>query len=170
MVRLSGTEHASPMAIKRCDITCFLWFYGLCLAAQLGGAYFTAMGVNDWYLTLEKSPLNPPGPVFGIVWSILYILMALAACRVYDCHKHYNNRPLRWWFVQLLLGFIWCVMFFGHQAILSGLIIICCTTLATIVTTVLFWRHDDLSGILMLPLVLWLTLATHLNLFIYLNN
>lgn len=156
--------------IKRCDITCFLWFYGLTLGIQLLGAYFTALSVNEWYPTLDKSPLTPPGAVFGIVWTILYFLMALAACRVFGRIGTISNRPLRWWLIQLLLGFIWCIVFFGQQSMLAGLIIICCTTLAAIVTTVLFWRRDDLAGLLMAPLVLWLTLATHLNLYIYLHN
>ncbi len=158
------------MKIQRCDITCFLWFYGLTLGIQLLGAYFTSMGVQDWYPALVKSPLTPPGPVFGIVWSILYALMALAACRIYGCGDRSDKRPLLWWVAQLLLGFIWCILFFGLQGVLAGFIIICCTTLAVIVTTLLFWRIDPLAGMLMLPLLLWLTLATHLNLFILLNN
>lgn len=158
------------MKIQRCDINSFLWFYGLTLGIQLLSSYFTALGVSDWYPALDKSPLTPPGFVFGIVWTLLYALMALAACRVYGCMDKKDKRPLLWWLVQLLLGFIWCIMFFGMQAVLSGLIIICCATLAVIVTVVLFWRTDELAGILMLPLLLWLTLATHLNLFIYLNN
>ena len=158
------------MRIHRCDIVSFLWFYGLCLGVQLGGAYFTQMGVISWYPALERSPLTPPGPVFGIVWSILYALMAWAACRMHGTERSIDNRPLRWWLVQLLLGLLWCIMFFGHGGILAGLIIISANTLAVIVTVVLFWRRNEVAALLMLPLLLWLTLATHLNLYIYLHN
>lgn len=156
--------------LKRCDIVCFLWFYGLCLGIQLLGGYFTAQGVVDWYPTLVKSPLTPPGAAFGIVWSILYALMAWAACRIYSGVGRANIRPLRWWFIQLLLGFIWCVVFFGRHDPVAGFIVLCGTTFAAIVATVLFWRLDEKAGLLMAPLVLWLTLATHLNLYILLNN
>lgn len=158
------------MTITRCTAISFIWFYGACLAAQLGGAYFTAMGVHDWYVPLEKSALNPPGYVFGIAWTLLYFLMAVAAARVCVVTNCRMNRPIRWWTIQLMLGFIWCIFFFGAHDIIGGLIIICATTLAAIVATVLFWRLDALAGLLMLPLVLWLTLATHLNLYIYLHN
>lgn len=158
------------MRIARCDIVSFLWFYGLCLAVQLGGAYFTQTSVRDWYPTLELSPLNPPGPVFGVVWSILYVLMAWAACRMHAVERSVNNRPLRWWLIQLLLGLLWCIVFFGMRDILGGLIVIIATTFATIVMAVFFWRRDGLAGLLVTPLLLWLTLATHLNLYIYLHN
>lgn len=158
------------LRMNRCNTISFLWFYGLCLAVQLGGSYFTSMGVERWYPALEKSPLNPPGIVFGVVWTLLYFLMAIAATRICIRIGNYTNRAIRWWAIQLLLGFIWCILFFGLQGMLAGLIIICAATLAAIVATVLFWRHDDLAGLLMLPLVLWLTLATHLNLYIYLHN
>lgn len=157
------------MRLTKTSFLTFAAFYGMALAVQFGGAYFTATSVQDWYLTLERSPLNPPGPVFGIAWTILYFLMALAATRAYP-HTKANRGPLVWWGVQLLLGFLWCVLFFGMRDTLGGLIVIICTTIAVIVTAVRFWRLDSLAGGLMAPLLLWLTLATHLNLYIYLNN
>lgn len=158
------------MHIKRHHILAFLVFYALCLLIQVFGSYFTALSVSTWYPTLEKSPLNPPGYVFGIVWTILYILMAVAATRVFAITSTVKCRPLVWWAAQLLLGFIWCIVFFGQQGIFAGFIIISCTVLAAIVTAVLFWRVERLAGVLMMPLILWLTLATHLNLYLYLHN
>lgn len=158
------------MLIQRRHIMSFFGFYGACLAVQLVGGYFTTLSVQSWYPTLDKSPLTPPGAAFGIAWSILYFLMALAATRVHCVLGGLRNWPLRWWAVQLALGLLWCIVFFGQQAILPGLIVIAATTLATILAVIYFWRTDALAGLLITPLLLWLTLATHLNLYIYLHN
>lgn len=158
------------MAMTRKSFLTFLAFYAATLLVQMVGGYFTGLSVQSWYPTLDKSPLTPPGYVFGIVWTMLYFLMAVAATRVHHVIGHLRNRPLAWWAIQLLLGLIWSIVFFGGQSSLSGIIIISATVLAVIVTLVLFWRVDALAGVLLLPLLLWLTLATHLNLYIVLHS
>jgi tryptophan-rich sensory protein len=158
------------LTLKREHTPLFIGFYALCLIVQVAGAYFTDRSVHTWYPTLDKSPLTPPGVWFGIVWTTLYLLMALAATRVSAVIRTLRNRPLAWWAIQLILGLIWSIMFFGNQSVLGGLIIISATIVAVIVTTTLFWRVNAWAGIMMMPLTLWLTLATHLNLYIYLHN
>ncbi len=158
------------MTFKRDTVVYFLWFYGLCLAVQLFGAQFSSMGMDGWYQNLDKSPLTPPGYVFGIAWTLLYFLMAWSATRIFHVCQSLYCRPLRWWMIQLILGLLWTIFFFGQHNPLAGLVIISIMVVAVITTTVLFWRLDDVAMVMLLPLVGWLTLATHLNLYIYLHN
>lgn len=82
----------------------FIGFYAICLLVQFAGSYFTQMSVGSWYLTLDKSPFTPPGYVFGIAWTLLYICMSMAAARIYHRIGTLNNRPMRWWLIQLVAG------------------------------------------------------------------
>jgi tryptophan-rich sensory protein len=158
------------MTLKRRHVPIFIYFYLLCFAVQWAGSYFTMLGVHDWYPQLDKSPLTPPGYVFGIAWTILYVLMAASATRAYAVIQRLRSQPFAWWLIQLLLGLLWSVLFFGHHEVLSGLLVISATLFAVLVTAILFWRVDEKAGALMLPLILWLTFASHLNLYIYLHN
>lgn len=148
----------------------FIGFYALCVVVQVAGSYFTSAGVVSWYPALVRSPLNPPGYVFGIAWTLLYIAMAVAAALALPRLPRLNTWPLRWWLLQMLLGLLWCVVFFGAGQLFAGVVVLVATLVSAIVTAVLFWRVRPLAGWLLLPLVCWLTLATHLNLYIYLHN
>lgn len=155
---------------QRRRIGMFLLFYAFALVAQFGGGYFTQMSVTTWYADLTKSPLTPPGIAFGIAWTALYLLMSLAAERVYHRTGTLHCRPLRWWFIQLILGLDWCLVFFGQRQIGQGLVIILCGWLAVALTLYFFRRVDKGAALLMVPLLLWMSFATYLNLYIWLHN
>ncbi len=148
----------------------FIAAYGLCLVVQVLGGYFTQLSVNDWYQALNKSPLTPAGMWFGVAWTILYFLMALAAARIAKITGQWNNRPLRWWLVQLFVGLVWTMVFFGHRDIENGFYVIAFNWVAVLVTIVLFSRVNRVASALMLPLWAWLTFATYLNLYILQHN
>ena len=151
-------------------IATFIGFYVLCLVVQFAGAYFTQRSVTTWYVGLHKSPLTPPGIYFGIVWTALYFLMALAATRVYQRTQTLHCRALRWWTIQLLLGFLWSILFFGEKEIILGLEVILLNLLAIAFTGWFFLRVDRLAGLLILPLLLWVGFASYLNYYILVNN
>lgn len=148
----------------------FIVAYGLCLAVQALGGYFTNMSVHGWYQELNQSPLTPAGMWFGIAWTILYFLMALAVARIAKITGQWNNRPLRWWLIQLLTGLVWCVVFFGLRDIERGFYVIAFNWVAVMVTIVLFSRMNRLASALMLPLWAWLTFASYLNLYMLQHN
>ena len=148
----------------------FTCFYALCFVVQTGGAYFTQFSVTTWYAGLDKSPLTPPGMYFGIVWTTLYLLMALAAMRVYHKTQTLRSHALRWWLIQLILGFLWSVMFFGNQAVLSAFQIILANLVAIGVMLVFFRRIDRLAALMLAPLFLWVSFASYLNYFILTHN
>lgn len=141
----------------------FVIFYGLCLIVQLLGGYVTQLSVHDWYQGLAKSELTPPGAVFGIVWTILYFLMALAATRIYLIRGTLRSSTMVWWFIQLILGLIWSFVFFGHREVLLGLVVITLNWTAVIDTIQKFEKIDRKAALMMAPLLAWITFAAYLN-------
>lgn len=137
---------------------------------QMVGGWLTQLSVTSWYPTLTKSSLNPPGYVFGIVWSILYVLMALAAARVYFIRQSARSRSLAWWTIQLVLGLLWTAVFFGQREMMLGLVVILMSWLAVAFVTIRFYQIDRLAGLLMLPLLCWISFASYLNAFIVAHN
>jgi benzodiazapine receptor len=148
----------------------FLVFYAISALVAYAGSMFTQMSVTTWYVALNKSPLTPPGAAFGIVWTILYFLMALAATRVYLKVGTWRARALRWWLVQLLLGLLWSMLFFGHRDSAMGMQIIAVTWLAVAFTLALFIRIDRPAGWMLAPLLVWLSFASYLNYYILTHN
>ena len=138
-------------------------FYALCFLIQMAGATITAGSVDTWYRLLEKSTLTPPGYWFGIVWSILYVLMAVAAWRVWKVERKLNTDAQRIWLIQLVTGLLWSQIFFGMQRIEAGLVIIVCLWALILCTYTRFRRIDAWAGRLLLPLVAWVSFATYLQ-------
>jgi len=153
------------------DWKALLYFYAATFAVQVGGNFFTMQSVTTWYTTLEKSTLTPPGYWFGIVWTLLYIIMAVAAWRVWRVQRQgFFSRTLQWWWAQLTLGLVWCGVFFGLRLIDAGLVIIFINWLVILATIARFLCVERMAGYLLVPLGLWMTFATYLNLVISLKN
>lgn len=139
-------------------------FVLLCLAVSALGGLATSSSVGTWYQTLAKPSFNPPDWVFAPVWTTLYIFMAIAGWRVWRTpDSRVRTLALRAFFVQLVLNFVWSVLFFGLQAIGLALVEIIALLVAIVVTTVLFWRIDRPAGILFLPYIMWVAFASLLN-------
>lgn len=146
-------------------------FYLAVFAVQMAGNYFTMQSVGTWYPTLVKSQLTPPGYWFGIVWTILYILMAIAAWRVYRIERlGYFSSTLKLWWLQLILGLLWSATFFGMRELELGLAVILLVWLAVIATIARFLCIERMAGYLLVPLGLWVSFATYLNGFITFHN
>ena len=130
------------------------------LAAGLGGAA-TGNAVRGWYTTIAKPSWNPPGWVFGPVWTGLYAMMAVAAWLVW--RKTGWSGPLVWWGTQLALNAAWSPLFFGLHRIDLALVDIVALWIAIAGTTIAFWRVSPLAGGLFVPYLAWVSLATALN-------
>ena len=134
------------------------------LVGGLSG-FATARGVQEWYPSLTKPPFNPPSWVFGPVWTLLYIMMGVAAYVVWQ--KGWDNEAVRvalfLFLIQLALNGLWSILFFGMRA--PGLafaeIIVLWTAIAA--TIVYFWRVSPIAGILLLPYEAWVSFAAVLN-------
>ena len=144
----------------------------LCLSAGGIGSMFTASAIPAWYATLAKPSFSPPNWVFAPVWTLLYILMGLAAAIVWQ--KGLENPKVRTalviFLVQLILNMIWSVLFFGLRSPLFGLVDILFLWAMILVTMAQFSKVSIPAAALLIPYVLWVTFATGLNLGIFLLN
>jgi tryptophan-rich sensory protein len=153
------------------DLFGFLGFLILCLLVSAIGGAVTATSVGTWYQALAKPAFNPPDWVFAPVWITLYVLMAIAAWRVWRGERFLMKRQALLVFsVQLALNLTWSLLFFGAQRIDLALIEIVLLLAAIAYNAVLFWRIDRLAGALLVPYVLWVAYATLLNASLWLLN
>jgi translocator protein len=148
----------------------FLVFLGAVLLVQFLGNLLTMSSVGSWYPTLQKSTLTPPGYVFGVVWTILYLLMAVAAFRVSRREGRFWSPALRLWWAQLFLGLLWSAVFFGLREPVLALAVIVAVWAAAVATLARFLCAERIAGYLLLPLGLWVSFASYLNLVIVLKN
>ena len=153
------------------DVLALVVFLALCLGVSgLGGA-ITATSVGTWYQTLEKPPFNPPDWVFAPVWTTLYVLMAIAAWRVWRRRGAEGRRTaLSVFALQLGLNLAWSFLFFGLRRIDLALLEVTVLLAAIATTAVLFWRIDRWAGALFVPYLLWVAYATALNASLLLLN
>ena len=156
--------------MKRNNILALIGFYIPVLFVQFFGSLVTSRSVTTWYPMLEKSALTPPGFVFGIVWTILYILMTIAAWRVWRIERKINTPAQRMWFLQLIAGLVWTMLFFGMRLPQEGLAMIACVWVFAVLAFLRFRRIDRLAAGLLVPLLLWVSFATYLSAFIAFNN
>lgn len=137
-----------------------LWL-GLCLGAGALGAQFLP---GPWYVALNKPAWTPPGSIFGPVWTVLYIMMAVAAWQV-SKHGEYRRRrlPLTLFSIQLCVNAVWSWLFFGLQRPGFALANILLLWILLSVTTGLFLKTRRMAGLLLVPYWLWVTFAAVLN-------
>lgn len=127
-----------------------------------GGALIgVSTAPGEWYASLNKPAFNPPGWIFGPVWTLLYILIAIAGWRTWM--RTNTDGAMSIWWVQLGLNFLWSPLFFGLEMPGVALVVI----LAMLVTIILFirktWEPDRVSATLFLPYLAWVAFATLLN-------
>ena len=141
---------------------------GLCFAASLTGVLVSTKG---WYASLAKPTWNLPGWVFGPVWTLLYILMAVAAWLVWREGGWQRQRwPQGLFLPQWLLNALWTPLFFGmhHAGLAVAEIILLWLALAATLWS--FWRVRAVAGVLLAPYLAWVTFAGLLNFSIWRLN
>ena len=153
------------------DLLGLFAFIILCLAVSGGGGAITATSVDTWYQALEKPPFNAPDWLFAPVWTALYIMMGIAAWRVWRLRSFEATRTAFAVFgVQLCLNLAWSFLFFGLQRIDLAMLEIVTLLVAIIANTIMFWRIERLAGLLFVPYAAWVTYATILNASLWLLN
>lgn len=150
--------------MNRRSVLGLIFWLVLCLAVLAVGGAVTATSVGTWYQDLQKPAFNPPNWVFGPVWTALFLLMAIAAWRVWLRAGASNvNTALAVFCVQLALNLGWSFLFFGLQRIGLALVEVVLLLLVVAANTVIFWRIDRPAGVLFVPYVLWVAYATLLT-------
>ncbi len=146
-------------------------FLALCFGAAAIGGLITAKSVNTWYTTINKPVWTPPNWLFGPVWSLLYLMMAISGWLVWRNGGWEQNSFIMILFIaQLVLNVGWSGLFFGLRlpgwAVLELLVLwgmILWYTLASI-------KVVPLAGILFIPYLLWVTFAGALNIAVWRLN
>lgn len=146
-------------------------FVALCFAAAGIGWVWTNAGLTEWYPSLRKPVWTPPDRVFGPVWSILYMAMAVAGWLIWRRRARIGaNVALLLFVVQLGLNALWSGLFFALRS--PGLAFgeITLLWLAIVATVLAFWRISRVAALLIIPYWLWVTFASLLNLVIWTMN
>lgn len=136
----------------------------ICLVPGFVGSFFTD-SASGWYQNLNKPFFNPPGWVFGPVWTALYIMMGISAFLVWQkgIPKRKVKIALVFFAIQLLLNAIWTPLFFGLKSPLAAFIDIMFLWLAVLITIALFYKLSRAAAFLLTPYILWVTFAAVLN-------
>lgn len=138
----------------------------------VGGLAALLSGGMGSYKVMVRPPLSPPGWVFPVVWTILYLLMGEASYRVLTSGKDMViiRSALKTYAVQLALNFIWPLVFFGAEMYLLAFFILIALWVAIFLTLRQFSAIDETAGNLLIPYLLWVTFAGYLNFGVYLLN
>lgn len=148
-----------------------IWLF---LAAPLavGGLATLLAGGMGGYSSFAQPPLSPPGWVFPVVWSLLYLAMGYASYRIYTGEDDPVKRrvALGLYWAQLFINFLWPIVFFRLQAFLAAFGVLIVLWILIVATMWQFYKSDERAGDLMIPYLLWVTFAGYLNLGVYLLN
>jgi tryptophan-rich sensory protein len=119
---------------------------------------------NPWFDAVEKPGFMPPGWVFGATWTLLYTAMGIAVALVLTAPASRARRlGLLLFTAQLALNYAWSPIFFGAGAIDWAFLVIMAMNVLVTATIISFWRVKRVAGLLLLPYLAWLCLATALN-------
>ena len=144
----------------------------LAVPLAVGGLSALLSGGMSDYKTLSLPPLSPPGWLFPVVWTLLYLMMGYAAYRVQVSGKDpaQVKKAMGLYGLQLFANFLWSPVFFGLHWYLVAFIILIALWVLVYLTMRLFSNIDERAGDLLIPYILWVTFAGYLNLGVYLLN
>jgi tryptophan-rich sensory protein len=136
----------------------------ICFSAAGIGGWFTGSSVTGWYASLTRPAWSPPDAVFGPVWTVLYLAMAVAAWLVWR-HAGFAGAQmaLGLFALQLVLNVAWSAIFFGLRNPAAAFVEIVVLWIALAGTVVAFWRILPVAGVIMVPYLAWVTFAAVLN-------
>ena len=135
----------------------------LFLVIVLGGGlvlgFLTTPG--EWHAGLAKPSFNPPAWLFGPAWTVLYILIAIVGWRVWQRDR--GGLPMKLWWVQMALNFLWTPVYFGAHQIGLAFVVILLMLAAILAFIVTAWRVDRVAPWLFVPYAAWVAFASVLN-------
>ena len=147
----------------------------ICLAIPLGvggAAGLLTMNSMEAFEALNQPPLSPPGWLFPVVWTVLYVLMGIASylVSVSDAPQEEKARALWTYGIQLAFNFLWPIAFFNLKWYLFAFLWLVILWILILITALRFGRIRKPAGYLLVPYLLWVAFAGYLNLGIYLLN
>ncbi len=144
----------------------------ICLIAGFLGSLATTPSIPTWYASLTKPAWTPPNWLFGPIWTILYILLGVAAFIVWreGFQRKEVKIALGIFSLQLILNILWSVVFFAFRSILGAFIIILIFWIMILITIITFYRVSKPAAIILIPYITWVTIAAALNYTVYILN
>jgi tryptophan-rich sensory protein len=141
------------------------------LLVGIASGLLTQNSVESFNEATIQPPFAPPGFLFPIVWTVLYILMGISAYLVETTANNHNNKTAQiLYLLQLFFNFCWSFIFFTFEAYSFAFIWIIILLALIIATAVEFYKINKVAGLLMLPYIIWVSFAAILNLSIALLN
>jgi translocator protein len=147
-------------------------FLAITLAASLIGTITQGDDVGQRYLALDTPAWAPPQDAFGIVWPILYVLIAVAGWRVWRAARGVSGarNALTLWLAQLAVNAAWPGIFFGLNEFGIAIAVIVLLDVLVVATILRFRRHDRWAALLLVPYLVWILYATALNISVWAMN
>ena len=150
-----------------------IYCVAICLVVGYLSSITTQSSINTWYPTLIKPSFNPPNWLFAPVWTLLFIMMGIAAGMIWnqlENQRELVKKALLFFTVQLLLNALWSYLFFGLNNVLLALIEIILLWLVIYETFHIFKKIDKKAAYLFIPYLIWVAFAAVLNGSIYYLN
>lgn len=144
---------------------------GICFLAGALGGVATSSSVANWYTQINKPPWNPPGWIFGPVWTALYLMMGISSWLVWKNSSFQEVKfALVWFAFHLLLNVLWSIVFFGLRQPGWAFVEIIALWISIGVSITLFYRYSKPAAGLLVPYWLWVSFAAFLNYTIWSMN
>ena len=124
----------------------------------------------EWYPTLDKSSLTPPGYLFAIVWGVLYLLMGLSAGIIWSMHTTYSWVLTLLFVVQLVFNLLWSLCFFYFKSPILGFAVLVVLFMFVALYVAGCYTQNKFAAIINFPYLLWLLFAGYLNVYVAMNN
>ena len=147
---------------KRAERRPLLYFLLGTLAVGASASFFTEPSISTWYAGLIRPSFAPPNWVFAPVWTTLYVLMGVAAWRVWRIAGT-KSPEMGVYAALLIFNLAWSAIFFAAHQIGLALAELCLLLVLILAATILFWRRDRIAGLLFLPYLAWSSFAAALN-------
>ena len=150
-----------------------IYCVAICLVVGYLSSITTQSSINTWYPTLIKPIFNPPNWLFAPVWTLLFIMMGIAAGMIWnhlENQRELVKKALLFFTVQLLLNALWSYLFFGLNNVLLALIEVILLWLVIYETFHIFKKIDKKAAYLFIPYLIWVAFAAVLNGSIYYLN
>lgn len=141
-----------------------VWIVALLIPLAVGAlsALFTS-GSMEEFASLRQPPLSPPGFIFPIVWTILFLLMGAGSALLYLSQSPVQRSALKTYVLQLAVNFLWSIIFFAFGARFFALLWILLLLFLVIRMILLFYKAVPLAAYLQIPYLAWILFATYLN-------
>ena len=151
-------------------VTKFIGAVGVCFVAAGLGSIATFSQIPTWYMTIAKPEWNPPSWLFGPVWTVLYLLMAVSLYLLLTSKKKNIAKAINFFYLQLILNVLWSWIFFGWHQIGFALAEIIALWISILATIIYANKVSKTAGWLLVPYILWVSFAGYLNYTIWLLN